>query len=176
MTKNAYFFKGRVTLPGESASHKDEGSDLIEVGLGIHGETGRKKMPLAKSSVLAELALNEYVLQPVDYPSKDVCLMINNLGGLSNLEIYLYANDCVKYMQKNRPDLKLRRLYVGTFMTSLNMNGFSVTSFYLNQDKSEFYLSLLDASTDAPAWGKSCGKDIEFFEYTSAHDTQASVR
>ncbi len=161
-------------MPGESVSIKSDDSNLIEVGLGIHGETGRKKMPLPKSAALAELALDEYVLRPVDYPSKDICLMINNLGGLSNLEIYLYANDCVKHLQKNRPDLKLRRLYVGTFMTSLNMNGFSVTSFYLDQDKADVYLDLLDAPTDAPAWSRSCGKDIELFEYSKVDEKAAS--
>lgn len=92
------------------------------------------------------------------------------------MEIYLLANDCVKYLQTRRPDLRLRRLYVGTFMTSLNMNGFSVSSLYLSQDEStDTYLSQLDAPTNAPAWSKSCGKDIAQFEYTSC-EIQASVR
>jgi len=155
---------GRVTLPGEAVKAQDE---LIEVGLGIHGETGRKKMPLTSSAKLAELVLNEHVLNFDQNSAKDVCLMVNNLGGLSNLEICLFANDCVKYMQSHRADLSLRRLYCGTFMTSLNMNGFSVTSVLLDEAKLDFYLNLLDAPTTAPAWPKSCGKDLKVFEYTS---------
>lgn len=149
----------------------NEESSLIEVGLGIHGETGRTKMPLAKSAVLAELTLKEYVLEPSNTKTKDICLMVNNLGGLSNLEIYLFANDCVEYIQKNRSDLRLRRLYCGTFMTSLNMNGFSVSSLYLDSETIEASLALLDAHTSAPAWPQSCGKDIEVFEYTVTEDT-----
>lgn len=159
---------GRVTLPGEILKSKtEEESNLIEVGLGIHGETGRKKMPLAKSAVLAELSLNEYLLEPSTHPIKDICLMINNLGGLSNLELYLHANDCVKYIHENRPDLRIRRMYVGAFMTSLNMNGFSVTSLYIDENKVDSYLNLLDANTSAPAWPKSCGQDIQEIEYIS---------
>lgn len=159
---------GRVTLPGETAPLKTpEVNALIEVGLGIHGETGRKNMPLCKSSELAELVLKEYILRPVEYPLKDICLMFNNLGGLSNLELYLYANDCIKYIHNKRYDLRIRRLYCGTFMTSLNMNGFSVSALYLESNKVEMNLNLLDASTDAPSWSKSYGKDIKPFEYTS---------
>ena len=56
-----------MTLPGEAAKiQTDSEASLIEVGLGIHGETGRKKIPMAKSAYLAEVALNDYVLGPVD--------------------------------------------------------------------------------------------------------------
>ena len=169
--KKIIFYQGRVTLPGESPKAKtDEESSLIEVGLGIHGETGRTKMPLSTSAKLAELTLKDYVLESSDNKTKDICLMVNNLGGLSNLEIYLFANDCVEFIQKNRSDLRLRRLYCGTFMTSLNMNGFSVSSLYLDSETSETSLSLLDAQTNALAWPRSCGKDIEVFEYTASAD------
>ena len=127
-------------------------------------------MPLSTSAKLAELTLKDYVLESSDNKTKDICLMVNNLGGLSNLEIYLFANDCVEFIQKNRSDLRLRRLYCVTFMTSLNMNGFSVSSLYLDSETSETSLSLLDAQTNALAWPRSCGKDIEVFEYTASAD------
>ena len=46
--------------------------------------------------------------------------MVNNLGGLSNLELSLYANDCVKYILEHRVNINIARLYVGAFMTSLS--------------------------------------------------------
>jgi len=76
-------------------------------------------MTLPKSSELAKLTFNDYLLDP-DSDSSEICLMINNLGGISNLELSVYTNDCVKYLLENKPNLKIARIYCGTFMTSLS--------------------------------------------------------
>ena len=88
--------------------------------------------------------------------------MVNNLGGLSNLELFVFANDCVRLIAERRSDVHIRRLYAGTFMTSLNMSGVSVTALLLDggaRDAS-FFLQLLDAAVGAPAWPLTCGRDV----------------
>ena len=78
-------------------------------------------MSIQKSIELAKLSLNDYLLDSsLEMQSNQICLMINNLGGLSNLELYLYANDCVKHLLEHKPNLKIARLYCGAFMTSLS--------------------------------------------------------
>lgn len=103
-------------LPGESVKEVTQ-SNEIEVGLGIHGEAGRRKMPIQTSAELAKLTFNDYLLEET---TQEICLMVNNLGGLSNLELSLYANDCVKFILEHKPNVKIARLYVGAFMTSLS--------------------------------------------------------
>jgi dihydroxyacetone kinase len=115
---------GRVQLPGETdLKDQDKDSLKIEVGLGIHGETGRIKMNLPTSTELAQLTFNDYLIDPKLESSEDqeIILMINNLGGLSNLELCLFANDCVKYLMHTKQNIKIARIYCGTFMTSLSI-------------------------------------------------------
>ena len=91
--------------------------------------------------------------------------MINNLGGLSNLELYSLVNDCCKWLFRSRPNILLKRLYCGTLMTSLNMNGFSITVLRLRDSHKEEILDLLDSPTNAPGWIKSHVQDLKPFEY-----------
>ena len=155
---------GRVQLPGETYI-PSKNDDLIEVGLGIHGEAGRTKIHLKSSQHLAQLVFEDYLFK--ELPSNDICLMINNLGGLSNLELHVLANDCVNYILNQRSGIKIRRIYTGGFMTSLNMNGFSVTLLSL-ESSVDNVLSLLDADTSATAWQKNYGVDIGPLKYTDA--------
>lgn len=152
---------GSVPLPGDLSEKKLDSQ--IEIGLGIHGEAGRHKVELTKSKELVNSILKEYLFKETNLT--EVCLMVNNLGGLSNLELSLLANDCTEYLAEFCPNVKLARLYVGTFMSSLNMNGFSITLLNLEESHKDNILSLLDSNTNAPAWPKTFGKDVKSFEY-----------
>ncbi len=156
-------------MPGETLKTHSE-SNEIEIGLGIHGEPGRKRVDMRKSKELVESVLSEFNL----FNTSNICLMINNLGGLSNLELYLLANDCYQYLATQRPEIQVKRLYCGTFMTSLNMNGFSITALSLDDNNSNTVLDLLDANVSAPAWPRQFGRDIEPFEYTQSSPANAS--
>jgi dihydroxyacetone kinase len=156
---------GRVRLPGEEEENPNTLPNMeIELGLGIHGESGRKRMQITSSYELTQIIFEDYLLK--NNPSNDICLVINNLGGLSNLELTLLANDCFKYLHKNKPNIQIRRVYYGSLMTSLNMNGFSLTILNLDKSNIDLLLNLLDAITTAPAWPKHYGIDLKPFEYT----------
>jgi triose/dihydroxyacetone kinase / FAD-AMP lyase (cyclizing) len=99
--------------------------------------------------------------------SQKICLMVNNLGGLSNLEMYLLVNDCYKYFTTNQPACVIKRVYCDSFMTSLSMSGFSLTLLILENSDVDFTLSLLDAKTKAPSWPRSLNKDLKALEFVS---------
>ncbi|CAF0712597.1 unnamed protein product [Brachionus calyciflorus] len=164
--KNGYLktigvsLSGRVPLPGEK--NPSIYDPKIEIGLGIHGEAGRHKTDLTNSKNLVKYILDDYLFKTSE---KEICLMINNLGGLSNLELGVLTNDCLDYLLEFKSDIKVNRVYTGTFMTSLNMNGFSITVLGLDQSNKELILNLLDAKTEAPGWPRNYGVDIKKFEY-----------
>lgn len=165
---------GRVRLPGEddeSVNVKKSDSSEIEIGLGIHGEAGRDRIKLTTCADLVKHTLDGYLfknpfLNSTNDETTNICLIVNNLGGLALMELELLAKNCFDYMEKNRPTFKLRRVFCGTLMTSLNMNGFSLTVLYLNEKNNlELVLNALDSKTNAPAWPKSCGIDLKPLEY-----------
>ena len=152
---------GGVNLPNNSIIVKniDEnalGNDEIEIGLGIHGEAGKMRTKLGTSYDLVESIFPSLELHDAD-AKLDVCLLVNNLGGLSNFEFNILVHDCCKYLLQNRQNLSIRRLYTGTLMTALDMKGFSLT---LYTGTNQSVLELLDFHTNAPFWPKSFGVDL----------------
>ena len=81
-------------------------------------------------------------------------------------------NDCFKYFSKYHPRIKIRRAYCDTLMTSLNMNGFSITILLAENDT---ILSLLDAKTLAPSWPKAYGKDLLPLKYETTEVRQEAL-
>ena len=148
-------------MPGETAA--SDTSDKIEIGLGIHGEAGRLQVPLTKSRELVRTLFDDYLLRrrtDDQVESNDYCLLVNNLGGLSTLELHVLLNDCMLHLAES--GCNMRRVYCGTLTTSLNMNGFSVTLLSLNEASSApLLLKCLDASTSAPAWPRTFGQDVQ---------------
>lgn len=77
-----------------------------------------------------------------------VVLLVNNLGGLSILELNLIVKEAVTSLSAF---LQIERVLAGSFLTSLNMPGVSLTLLSLSREPDEV-LSLLDYSVDAPGW------------------------
>lgn len=80
-------------------------------------------------------------------PGKELTLMVNNLGGLSVLELDVVADEVLNQLRGGR-GLRITRLMVGTFLTSLDGPGFSVTLLELDSE----VRGLLDAPASARAW------------------------
>lgn len=99
--------------------------DEMEMGIGIHGEPGRKRVKLAKANEIVDELL-EAVASDLPYKEGDeVALMINGMGGTPISELYLlygYAHE-----QVTKRGMKIKRNYVGEYCTSLEMAGFSLT-------------------------------------------------
>jgi phosphoenolpyruvate---glycerone phosphotransferase subunit DhaK len=99
--------------------------DEMEMGIGIHGEPGRKRVKLAPANAIVDELL-EAVASDLPYKAgDDVALMINGMGGTPISELYLlygYAHE-----QVEKRGMKIKRNYVGEYCTSLEMAGFSLT-------------------------------------------------
>mmetsp|Transcript_11599 Transcript_11599/g.22497 ORF Transcript_11599/g.22497 Transcript_11599/m.22497 type:complete len:383 (+) Transcript_11599:1-1149(+) len=134
----------------------------MEVGLGIHGEAGMRQCPLMSCDDIAKemLATIQNYGKEVDGEIKplyglgdELLVLVNNLGGTSNFEMSLLARSLVTQLEGD--GCKASRLLVGSFMTSFDMQGASVSILPLKGDiTSKDIVSLIDAVTDAPAWAK----------------------
>mmetsp|Transcript_275 Transcript_275/g.371 ORF Transcript_275/g.371 Transcript_275/m.371 type:complete len:581 (+) Transcript_275:64-1806(+) len=149
-----------VTVPGASEVNDRLDESTIEIGLGIHGEAGMKKSPMLTSDEIAKELLSKIEsygrkttdekIIPMFNSGDSLCLLVNNLGGSSNFELSILANSAVQVLEVNY-GCKVTRLLVGSFMTSFNMHGASLTVLNLTDAPSEV-IECLDAATTAPAW------------------------
>ncbi|KAK6538948.1 hypothetical protein TWF694_010498 [Orbilia ellipsospora] len=143
----------RCSVPGR-ADQEGLPGDEMEYGLGIHNEPGvlRTKLSYISSTVSKVLSYLLSHSSPINLtPSENIAVMINNMGGLSILEINVIAEEVFQQISKTKYSFKVLRKFIGTFMTSLDGPGFSVT--ILKLDDREI-LHLLDEPTTAPAWPK----------------------
>ena len=121
----------------------------IEIGVGIHGEPGRRRIPLAPAKEIAEL-LVEPILADLDFTGGDgVIAFVNGLGGTPLIELYLMYNEVTQILAKS--GIHVVRSLVGPYITSLDMAGCSVTLLKLDQEM----LRLWDAPVRTPGlrWG-----------------------
>ncbi|NNG66343.1 dihydroxyacetone kinase subunit DhaK [Caldanaerobacter subterraneus] len=120
--------------------------DEMEIGIGIHGEPGTHRERIKPVDEIVEHLMDK-IINDLPYKSGDeVAVMINGMGGTPLMELYI-ANRKVAEILKEK-DIKVYKTYVGEFMTSLEMSGFSITLLKLDEELK----ALLDAKADTPAF------------------------
>ncbi|KAM6159426.1 triokinase/FMN cyclase [Rhynchocyon petersi] len=126
-------------------------SEEVELGLGIHGEAGVRRIKMATADEIVKLML-DHMTDPSNAShvplssGTSVVLMVNNLGGLSFLELGIVADAAVRSLEGR--GVKIARALVGTFMSALEMPGVSITLLLVDEP----LLKLIDAETSASAW------------------------
>jgi dihydroxyacetone kinase-like protein len=117
----------------------------MEVGIGIHGEPGRRREPLAGASEIAELLVEAVIsdLEPAD--GARVLPFVNGMGGTPQLELYLLYGEVERRLRDR--GLEPARCLVGSYITSLEMAGASLTVLELDDELVELW----DAPVDTPA-------------------------
>jgi dihydroxyacetone kinase-like protein len=120
------------TPPAKGSPLFELGEDEIEIGVGIHGEPGRRRGRLAPADeLLAEIL--EPVVADLPFSSGDrVALMINGLGGTPISELYLLYGRA--HQQLADRGITVGRSYVGEYCTSLDMAGASLTLVRLDDE------------------------------------------
>ncbi|CAG8701697.1 629_t:CDS:2, partial [Ambispora leptoticha] len=84
-------------------------------------------------------------------PTRDsIALLVNNLGGLSAIEEGVVVKDAIEYLEEKQ--FQVKRVYLGHFMTSLNMPGASLTILKLPIEEGEKILKYLDEPVQVPGW------------------------
>jgi phosphoenolpyruvate---glycerone phosphotransferase subunit DhaK len=137
------------TVPAAGSPTFDLGDDEMELGVGIHGEPGRQRVPLAPAKQIAEMIV-EPILSDLPFSSGDgVIAFVNGLGGTPLIELYVMYNEVDKILSKH--GVTVARSLVGSYITSLEMAGSSVTLLKVDDE----LLSLWDAPVRTPAlrWG-----------------------
>ncbi|XP_020104130.1 putative 3,4-dihydroxy-2-butanone kinase [Ananas comosus] len=138
------------TLPGQVTSDR-LGPGLMELGLGIHGEPGAAVVELQPVDVIVSHVLKQILSQETQYVpitrGSRVVLMINGLGSTPLMELMIAARKAIPELQLEH-GVAVDRVYTGTFMTSLDMAGFSISIMKSDED----ILQRLDAPTKAPYW------------------------
>ena len=123
--------------------------DEMEVGVGIHGEPGRTRMKIKPADQIVEM-LMEPIISDLPYKSGDEVLMfVNGLGGTPLIELYIVYRKAAEIAKK--AGLKITRNFVGSYITSLEMAGTSITLLKLDGQLTKLW----DAPVHTPAlrWG-----------------------
>ena len=113
------------TPPAKGSPLFELGDDEMEMGVGIHGEPGRRREKLASANEIVDELLEAVVTDLPFGTGDDVALMVNGLGGTPISELYLlygYAHELLA-----QRGINVRRNYVGNYCTSLDMAGTSIT-------------------------------------------------
>lgn len=108
------------------------GEDEMEVGVGIHGEPGRRRVKLERADAIAD-EMTTAIAQ--DLGARDgagALLLVNGFGGTPAIELYLMYNAARRMLEKR--GLRIARSLVGSFVTSLDMAGCSLTVSLLDTD------------------------------------------
>lgn len=136
------------TVPAAGKPTFDLPENEMEIGVGIHGEPGRARVPLAPASEIAQL-LVEPILADLDFTKSDTIVMLNGMGGSPLIELYLMYGEVKKLLDK--AGVKIARNLVGNYITSLDMAGCSVTIMKADAE----LLKLWDAPVNTPGlrWG-----------------------
>jgi phosphoenolpyruvate---glycerone phosphotransferase subunit DhaK len=127
----------------------DLGADEIEVGVGIHGEPGRRREKLAPAREIVEMMLEPIMEDLRPAAGSSVLAFVNGLGGTPLLELYLLFNEVAQ--QLGARGVTIGRSLVGNYITSLEMAGASITLLELDDQLT----ALWDApvKTAALRWG-----------------------
>jgi dihydroxyacetone kinase-like protein len=123
------------TVPAAGTPTFTLDDDEMEMGVGIHGEPGRRRVKLERADAIA-YELTTAIADDLDIPNgAEALLLVNGFGGTPTIELYLMYNAARRMLEKR--GLRITRSLVGSFVTSLEMAGCSIT------------LSLLDSETTA---------------------------
>jgi len=136
------------TTPAAGKVTFDLPAGQVELGIGIHGEPGRSRVPMASARELAGLAMEAI---HGDLPLRgDLLVMVNGMGATPLMELYVLFAEVDSFVRGQ--GARVARSLVGNYVTSLDMQGFSVTVCPLD----DALTRLWDAPVETPGlrWGR----------------------
>jgi len=146
--KSIGFAFSSCTVPAKGSPTFEISEQDMEYGVGIHGEPGIRREPIVTADELASRMVPE-LLAALSIPverEEEVAILINGFGGTPLQELYLFNNAVLKVLAKT--NTKASRIYVGNYMTSIDMQGASLSILKIDKELKGY----LDSSCDAPAF------------------------
>jgi dihydroxyacetone kinase-like protein len=137
------------TVPAAGRPNFTLADDEMEMGVGIHGEPGRRRVPLASADAIAAEVLDAILKDLAPSKGSEVLLLINGFGATPLIELYLMVNAAKRTL--DRAGITVTRFLTGSYVTSLDMAGVSITVSVLDRKAT----TLWDApvQTAALRWG-----------------------
>lgn len=137
---------GACTVPAAGRPGFSLGEDEMELGLGIHGEQGVRRVPLQSADAVVDTLLSTILEDQRLGKGDRVALLINGLGGTPAMELAIIARRALAVLRER--GLHVERAWSGAFLTALEMPGCSLSLLKVDDAR----LSRLDAAATAPAW------------------------
>jgi len=137
------------TVPALGRPTFDIGEDEMELGVGIHGEKGRERAPLASAAEIVETLAQTIFDELKPGPGQQALLHVNGFGGTPLMELYLLYELARQYFSGRGVDIT--RSLVGNFTTSLDMAGASITLTLLDEETTRLWDA--PVHTAALRWG-----------------------
>ena len=123
--------------------------DEMELGIGIHGEPGTERKKVEPANAIVDQMLDRILGDSVDFSGSEVAVMVNGMGGTPLMELYVaYAR--VADRLKDEGISVWRMPYVGDYMTSLEMAGFSITLLKLDEEMKGYVAAPCDVPAGRP--------------------------
>ena len=132
------------TVPAAGKPGFELSDNEMEVGIGIHGEPGTHRESMKTADEITDMLL-EQILGDIDYNGSEVAVMINGAGATPLMELFIINNHVSDVLAEK--GIKVYKTMVGEYMTSIEMQGFSISLLRLDEELKR----LLDAPADTPA-------------------------
>lgn len=132
------------TVPAAGKPGFELSDDEMEVGIGIHGEPGTHRESMKIADEITDMLL-EQILGDIDYNGSEVAVIINGAGATPLMELFIINNHVSDVLAEK--GIKVYKTMVGEYMTSIEMQGFSISLLRLDEELKR----LLDAPADTPA-------------------------
>ena len=159
--EDSTYTSGRRGIAGTIFVHKicgaaaDDGKDLagikeeMEIGIGIHGEPGVERKNVEAADQIVDEMLAKILGDSVDYSGSEVAVMVNGMGGTPLMELYVAFAHVADVL--DREGIQIWRMpYVGDYMTSLEMAGFSITLLKLDDEMKGYLEAPCDVAAGRP--------------------------
>ncbi|MDU7163412.1 MAG: dihydroxyacetone kinase subunit DhaK [Anaerococcus vaginalis] len=119
----------------------DLSEEDMEIGVGIHGEPGVKQEKIKSADEISKELL-DHILKDFENLDGEFVLMVNGMGQTTEMELFIVNNFAYDYLKEK--NISIKKTYLGNFMTSMDMAGFSLTLFKVDDE----ILKLLQEDVD----------------------------
>ncbi|MED1299133.1 hypothetical protein BK704_17605 [[Bacillus thuringiensis] serovar konkukian] len=148
------------TVPASGSPTFTLAEDEMEYGVGIHGEPGIKREKMLSADELANRMTNDLMKDLGVKDGEEIALLVNGFGGTPLQELYLFNNAVTRELAAR--NIKINRVFVGNYMTSIDMAGMSLTVMKLDDELK----TLLSKECNTPAF--KVDGPVESVEYVNA--------
>jgi phosphoenolpyruvate---glycerone phosphotransferase subunit DhaK len=125
------------TVPAAGKPTFELAEDEMEIGIGIHGEPGRERMKIKPVHDIVEMMASA-VVDDLPFDRGDTVLaFVNGMGGTPLIELYIVFNELKRYLDGR--GITIGRNLIGSYITSLEMAGFSITLLRLDDELTKLW-------------------------------------